>query len=71
MFLSMTSGRDNLKQIIWHDALSPIWVLDKGEMITRVNGNFSFIAGKRLQNSYICKPSPLIITCKWECIIVN
>ena len=53
-----------------------IWKLDncpvaKGETITRVNGNVSFFAGKRLQNSLTCKRSPQIITCKWECIIIK
>ena len=46
-------------------------VESKGETITSVNGNVSFFAGKRLQNSWTCKRSPLIITCKWECIIVK
>ena len=45
--------------------------MTKGETITRVNGNVSFFAGKRLQNSYTCKRSQLIIACKWECIIVK
>ena len=35
----------------WFKVMTHPWVLDKGETITRVNGNVSFFAGKRLQNS--------------------
>ena len=45
----------------------------KGETITRVNGNISFFAGKRLKKFLMCKRSRLTILTKGSnnCILVH